>query len=235
MNDKAIRPAAYIFDVFGTVVDWRSSVARFATAFFAARDITIDGPAFADFWRGLYVPAMARIRSGNRGYVPLDQLHFENLLECLENFGLQSELTEEECWALNAAWENLDPGPDCVPGLHALKKQAIIAPCSNGSIALMTRLARYGGLPWDCILGAEIAQNYKPEAVVYHACCNALRLSPDQVMMVAAHNDDLEAAQAAGLKTAFIARPTERGPGQSRDLSATGNWDRVIGSMDQLA
>jgi len=235
MTNSEQRPAAYIFDVFGTIVDWRNSVAWVATNFFSSRNIEIDGLAFADFWRDQYVPAMARIRSGNRGYVSLDQLHYENLLACLEHFDLQSNLSETECWALNTAWEQLDPWPDSQDGLKAIKRRGIIAPCSNGSIALMTRLARYGGLPWDCILGADIAQNYKPEPKVYHACCAALRLSPDQVMMVAAHNDDLVAAQNAGLKTAFIARPQEHGTGQTKDLSASGDWDRVVTRLDQLA
>ncbi|MEP1206825.1 MAG: haloacid dehalogenase type II [Rhizobiaceae bacterium] len=229
------KPKAFIFDVFGTVVDWRSSVDRFATDFFSQKQIDIDGPAFADFWRGQYVPAMARIRTGNRGYVPLDQLHFENLQATLDNFGLQSMLSDDEKWRLNAAWEHLDPWPDVVSGLTQLKKSAIIAPCSNGSIALMTRLARYGGLPWDCILGADIAKNYKPEPEVYLGCCSALRLPPDQVVMVAAHNDDLVAARDAGLKTAFIPRPTEHGENQSKDLTASADWDWIISDFAQLA
>ena len=225
---------AFIFDVFGTVVDWRTSVARFSTDVFSNKQIEIDGLAFADYWRGQYVPAMARIRSGDRGYVPLDELHFENLEATLANFDLQSVLNEAEKWHLNSAWERLDPWPDVVSGLTQLKQNAIIAPCSNGSIALMTRLARYGELPWDCILGADIARNYKPEHDVYISCCSALRLRPDQVAMVAAHNDDLVAARDAGLKTAFIARPTEYGENQSRDFEATDDWDWVIGDFAEL-
>ena len=162
-------------------------------------------------------------------------MHFENLESTLEEFGLQDQLTDAEKWALNTAWEQLDPWPDVVSGLTKLKQHAIIAPCSNGSIALMTRLAKYGALPWDCILGADIAQNYKPEPEVYLACCSALRLPVDQVVMVAAHNNDLEAARDTGLQTAFIARPTEHGERQTIDLEPTGDWDFVISDFSQLA
>ncbi|MEO0913530.1 MAG: HAD-IA family hydrolase, partial [Pseudomonadota bacterium] len=127
------------------------------------------------------------------------------------------------------------PWPDVVPGLTALKTRAIIAPCSNGSISLMTRLAKFGGLPWDCILGADLARDYKPKRQVYHACCAALRLPPEAVMMVAAHNDDLAAAHAAGLQTAFVARPTEYGAGQTRDLAAEGGWTRTAPDFPTLA
>jgi len=235
MSNLPTPPKAFIFDVFGTVVDWRLSVARFASEVLVNKQIEIDGLVFADFWRGQYQPAMARIRSGNRGYVPLDELHFENLESTLEHFSLSSALSDAEKWHLNTAWERLDPWPDVVAGLAQLKKSAIIAPCSNGSIALMTRLARYGGLPWDCILGADIAQNYKPEHTVYLACCSALRLRPDQVAMVAAHNDDLEAAREAGLKTAFIPRPTEHGGSQEKDLEASHDWDWIIKDFAELS
>lgn len=226
---------ACIFDVFGTVVDWRNSVARVSKEHLTSKGIDLDWIAFADFWRGEYVPAMAKIRSGSRGYVALDQLHFENLESTLEEFGIQDQLTDGEKWSLNTAWEQLDPWPDVVSGLTALKKHTIIAPCSNGSIALMTRLAKYGGLPWDCILGADIAKNYKPEPEVYLACCSALRLPVEQVVMVAAHNNDLDAARDTGLQTAFIARPTEHGEGQTIDLEPTSDWDFVISDFSQLA
>ena len=225
---------ACIFDVFGTVVDWRNSVARVSKDFFATRKIELDALAFADFWRGQYVPAMARIRSGSRGYVALDQLHFENLQATLEEFALHNRMSEDEKWELNRAWEQLDPWPDAVAGLAKLKQSTIIAPCSNGSIAMMTRLAKNGGLPWDCILGADIAQNYKPEPEVYRACCTALRLPESEVVMVAAHNDDLVAARDTGLQTAFIARPTEHGEGQTKDLKASSDWDYVVTDFSQL-
>ncbi|WP_170399529.1 haloacid dehalogenase type II [Ruegeria arenilitoris] len=218
---------ALIFDVFGTCVDWRSSIAREVAAVLP----DLDALDFADAWRAEYDPSMAAIREGGRGYVPLDDLHRENLEVVATRFGV----TVPNPADLTAAWERLDPWPDVVPALQVLKRNRIIAPCSNGSIALMTRLAKYGGLPWDCILGAEMARDYKPKPQVYLASCAALRLSADQVMMVAAHNDDLYAARQAGLKTAFVARPTEHGPFQSHDLRAEGNWDIVAKDFANLA
>jgi 2-haloacid dehalogenase len=216
---------ALIFDVFGTCVDWRSSVARdVATAL-----PDVDALEFADAWRAEYDPAMARIRDGGRGYVPLDDLHLENLHNVARRLGVTAPDH------LNAAWERLDPWPDVVPGLTRMRKSHIIAPCSNGSIALMTRLARYGGLPWDCILGAEIAQDYKPKARVYLAAAAALRLDPGDVMMVAAHNGDLHAARAAGLKTAFVPRPAEYGPAQTTDLAPEAEWDIIAPDFNGLA
>jgi 2-haloacid dehalogenase len=220
-------PEALIFDVFGTCVDWRGSI---ATQLEVALP-KVDASAFADAWRAEYDPAMARIRAGERGYVALDELHRENLEQVLAAFGA----TCPDPAGLARAWERLDPWPDVVPGLGALRARAIVAPCSNGSIALMTRLARHAGLPWDCILGADIARDYKPKPAVYLAACAALRLDPSQVMMVAAHNDDLQAAAAAGLRTAFVPRPEEHGPGQTRDLRPTGAWDVVAGDFADLA
>jgi 2-haloacid dehalogenase len=216
---------ALIFDVFGTCVDWRGSVAREVAKVFP----DLDAAAFATAWRAEYDPAMARIRDGGRGYVALDDLHLENLHRVAASFGVTAPDH------LNAAWERLDPWPDVVPGLTALKAQRIVAPCSNGSIALMTRLARWGGLPWDCILGAEIARDYKPKPQVYLASCAALRLDPSEVMMVAAHNDDLAAAREAGLATGFVPRPTEHGPAQVTDLAPSADWDVVAGDFRDLA
>lgn len=218
---------AAIFDVFGTCVDWRSSVAREVRAVLP----DVEAEAFATAWRAEYDPSMARIRDGARGYVPLDDLHLENLHRVAESFGVAVEDPE----GLNRAWEKLDPWPDVVAGLTAMKTRRIIAPCSNGSIALMTRLARYGGLPWECILGAELAQDYKPQASVYHASCAALRLPPEAVIMVAAHNNDLHAARAAGLKTAFVPRPLEHGPDQVIDLEPEADWDVIAQDFEDLA
>ncbi|MEM7213936.1 MAG: haloacid dehalogenase type II [Pseudomonadota bacterium] len=226
---------AYIFDVFGTIVDWRTGVANEAERFFMTRDIEIDSADFADRWRGKYQPAMERIRSGNRGYVALDTLHLENLDELLLEMGIESEISNSDKLILNRAWEKLPPWPDSVPGLNALKKKAIIAPCSNGSIALMTRLAKFGNLPWDCIVGAEIANNYKPHPDAYIKSVAALGLKPQEVMMVAAHNDDLLAARKNGLKTAFIPRPSEHGEGQTTDLKATEQWGYTIDSIGELS
>ncbi|MBF9046783.1 haloacid dehalogenase type II [Rhodobacterales bacterium LSUCC0031] len=220
-----MRAQALIFDVFGTCVDWRGAVAREVAAVLPH----VDATAFATLWRAEYDPAMARIRDGGRGYVALDDLHRENLHKVARDLGVSAPDD------LSHAWERLDPWPDVVAGLRALKRHHIIAPCSNGSIALMTRLAKFGGLPWDCILGAEIAQDYKPKPGVYLAACAALRLPPDQVMMVAAHNDDLHAARGAGLRTAFVPRPSEHGPGQTTDLVAEADWDIIANDFHDLA
>ncbi|MEL6915598.1 MAG: haloacid dehalogenase type II [Pseudomonadota bacterium] len=219
-----LSPSALIFDVFGTCVDWRRSLAREV-----ARVLDVDALAFADAWRAEYQPAMENVRTGARGYVRLDTLHAENMSRVAARFGVAAPAE------LNAAWERLDPWPDVLPGLERIKAHRIVAPCSNGSIALMTRLARYAGLPWDCILGAEIARAYKPASVVYQAACEALDLPPARVMMVAAHNDDLAAARAAGLATAFVPRPREHGPDQTTDLEPSADWDICAADFEELA
>ncbi|MEO0327495.1 MAG: haloacid dehalogenase type II [Pseudomonadota bacterium] len=225
---------AFIFDVFGTIVDWRTGVATVSERVFSKNAINIDPYEFADRWRSKYQPAMERIRSGNRGYVSLDVLHRENLEELLTEYDLQPYFLDQEKREFNRAWEQLPPWADTVEGLNKIKETAIIAPCSNGSIALMTRLAKFGGLPWDCIVGAEIAQNYKPHPEAYLRSVAALGLQPDQVVMVAAHNNDLEAARMSGLKTAFIPRLKEHGRGQTTDLKATENWDCIIEDISDL-
>ncbi len=229
------QPKALIFDVFGTCVDWRTGVANEATNWFAELNIDADPLAFADAWRREYQPAMERIRSGNRGYVDLDDLHLENLEIVLDRFGIADRFDEAARRKFNRAWEKLPPWPDIVPGLAAIREQVIIAPCSNGSIALMTQLARYAKLPWDCIVGAGIARDYKPKPDVYLASCQALRLEPEDVMMVAAHNDDLAAAEACGLMTAFVRRPTEHGPDQTSDLDPTGSWTLSCSNFLELS
>ena len=222
-----MRTEALIFDVFGTCVDWLTSVAAEIDAAIPAG----DGSALALEWRAEYDPAMKRVRDGGRGYVALDVLHRENLDRVLDRHGLSCPDPD----TLTAAWERLTPWPDTVPGLTALRRNHIVAPCSNGSIAMMTRLARHAGLPWDCILGADIAQDYKPKPEVYLASCAALRLPPNAVMMVAAHNDDLAAARTAGLRTAFVPRTTEYGPDQTTDLKATDDWDIMAADLLHLA
>ena len=218
---------AVIFDVFGTCVDWRSSVAREVAAMMPG----VDATGFAMRWRAEYDPAMARIREGGRGYVALDVLHRENLDRVCADLGVSCPDPDR----LTRAWERLDPWPDVVPGLIRLRARAILAPCSNGSIALMTRLARHAGLPWDCILGADLAQDYRPKAQVYLASCAALRLAPSEVMMVAAHNADLFAARDAGLATGFVPRPSEYGPAQTDDLRPEADWDVIAADFGQLA
>ena len=229
-----MRIRALVFDVFGTLVDWRSSVATQVTAVFAEKGLDVDGVAFATDWRARYQPSMERIRSGVREYMPLDDLHTENLMAVLQAQGCETALEPQELLDLARAWERLEPWADVPSALLRLKVSRIIAPCSNGSIALMTRLARYARLPWDCILGAELARAYKPQREVYAATCAALRLPPEQVMMVAAHNDDLAAARSAGLATAFIPRPLEYGAGQTQDLVPLEDWDVVSGNLAEL-
>ncbi len=225
---------ALIFDVFGTCVDWRNGVAQVTEAEFKRRDISVNTIEFATYWRSRYVPAMANVRNGQRGYIALDELHYENLIETLEYFAIADLFSESDSRQLARAWEQLPPWPDVVEGLTELRKFTLIAPCSNGSIALMSHLARFAKLPWDAILGADIARNYKPEPAVYQASVLALRLKPENVMMVAAHNDDLHAARASGLKTAFVARPTEHGPAQSTDLVAESDWDILAVNFNDL-
>jgi 2-haloacid dehalogenase len=221
------KPRAFLFDVFGTLVDWRSSITQAVRQQFAAKSITVDPGEFAVAWRNEYDPSMAPIRDGSRGYTNLDILHRENLDRVLAAFGVTG-FSQDERADLASAWERLDPWPDTVKGLHAIRAHGLIAPCSNGSIALMAHLARYAQLPWDCILGAEIARNYKPHPDTYLKSCAAFQLPPEQVMMIAAHNADLHAAKAAGLQTGFIPRPNEHADPAKRELAPTDAWT-VIG------
>jgi len=204
---------ALFFDVFGTLADWRGSIAREATAILAPLGHKIDGPALADAWRAEYQPAMERIRSGGRGYVKLDVLHRENLERILPRFGLE-QLDEPSLAALTLVWHRLSFWPDVLPGLTRLRQRHVIAPMSNGNISLMVDLARHNSFSWDAILGAEIARDYKPKPAVYLAGAAALDLEPAECLMVACHSSDLAAAAACGLGTAHIARPNEHGPGK---------------------
>jgi 2-haloacid dehalogenase len=210
---------ACLFDVFGTVVDWRTSVNRDLAAFAETKGIAgIDWLEFAVEWRKLYQPSMDEVRSGRRPFTILDVLHRESLDKLVARYGLKG-LSEADLEHMNRAWHRLDPWPDAVDGLRRLKAKFIIGPCSNGNIALMVNLAKRAGLPWDCILGAETARAYKPMPDAYLNSCRQLGLAPAAVCMVAAHNNDLKAAKAQGMQTAFVARPTEHGPGQTTDLA----------------
>lgn len=227
---------ALVFDVFGTVVDWRSGVARESAPFIARYAPSADPAAFADAWRRLYSPAMEEIRSGRRPFVRLDLLHRENLEAVLPEFGIDlAAVPPSQLDALNLAWRRLDPWPDTVPGLTRLKRRFIIAPLSNGNIRLMLDMAKRAGLPWDAILGAEIAQAYKPSPEAYLHNVETLMLKPQQVCLVAAHNDDLAAARRCGLRTAFIPRPTEHGPRQTTDLEPQEDWDMIARDLEDLA
>ena len=212
---------ACLFDVFGTVVDWRSSVSRDLEQFARRKDISgVDWLEFTVQWRGLYQPSMEEVRSGRRPFTLLDVLHKESLEKLIQKHGIGRHLSPADMDYMNRAWHRLEPWPDVREGLERLRRKLIIAPCSNGNIALMVNLARHAGLPWDCILGAETARAYKPMPEAYLASCRSLDLPPAAVMMVAAHNSDLRAAKAQGLATAFVPRPAEHGPGQKSDLAA---------------
>jgi 2-haloacid dehalogenase len=216
---------ACLFDVFGTVVDWRTSVTRDLEEF--ARRKGIDGVDWLEFaveWRKLYQPSMDEVRSGRRAFTILDVLHRESLVTLVERYRIPG-LSQADIDHMSRAWHRLDPWPDVREGLGRLKRAHIIAPCSNGNIALMVNMAKRAGLPWDCILGAETARAYKPMPEAYLASCRQLGLAPSAVMMVAAHNGDLKAARAQGLATAFVARPLEHGPGQTTNLAP--DWSCV--------
>ena len=225
---------ALVFDVFGTVVDWRGGVTREAAPFLAQYGPGVDAAAFADAWRKQYQPAMEAVRSGARPFTRLDVLHRENLEAILPQFGIgavpASALDE-----LTLAWHRLDPWPDAMAGLTRMKQRYIIAPLSNGNIALMLNIAKRAGLPWDAILGAEVAQAYKPTPESYLRTADILALRPEQMCLVAAHNSDLAAARRVGYRTAFVARPTEHGPGQTTDLTPEQDWDLVADDFVALA
>ena len=225
---------AVVFDVFGTVVDWRTSVGREVEELAKRKGLTVDGAKFADAWRNEYGPSMNRVRSGELPWIKLDGLHRMNLQKILINFGITG-LSETETDALNRAWHKLRPWPDVVAGLTRLKKRFIIAPLSNGNISLMTNMAKHSGLPWDCILGAELVRHYKPDPEVYQSAADFLDLKPGQVMMVAAHLGDLRAAKSVGLSTAFVARPLEYGPTRKPDLEADSSVDLSAKDFNDLA
>lgn len=227
------RPKALLFDVFGTVVDWRRSIAREIDAMAAERGWSIDGNSFAVAWRKRYQPSMERIRSGGRTYVKLDTLHRENLEEVLEEFAI-TDLDEDDKQHLNRVWHRLAPWTDAVGGLNRMKSRHILATCSNGNIALMVNMAKHNGLPWDMVLGAEITQAYKPMRECYLGSAAALDLDPGECCMVAAHNEDLAAAQSFGLMTAYVERPLEYSDAGG-PYPATGNWDYVAKDFIDLA
>lgn len=203
---------ALVFDVFGTLVDWRTSVAREAELILRPQGLQLDWLAFADAWRDEYQPAMEKVRTGNIAFCKLDALHLRNLDIILERFGIALDETLRQ--KLNLAWHRLEAWPDVTAGLNRLGTRFRLAPCSNGNISLMVDLARKNNFPWDAILGAEFARDYKPKPVVYLSAAEAFDLEPSQTMMVAAHSSDLAAAASVGLKTAFIRRPDEFGPGK---------------------
>ena len=223
------------FDVFGTVVDWRTSITREGEAFGRAHGITgVDWVKFADAWRGLYQPFMNKVRHGEIGWTKLDDLHRMALEQLLKEFDIK-DVSEADVDHLNRAWHRLDPWPDAVPGLTRLKTKYVLTTLSNGNVALMVNMAKRGGLPWDVILGAEPTKHYKPQREAYIGTAEYLGLRPEELMLVAAHNGDLKAASGFGLRTAFVPRPTEHGPGQTKDLTPDGPWDVVAKDFVDLA
>jgi len=233
MNNLALLKAV-TFDVFGTVVDWRTSIAREVEGLAVKKQFVVDGERFADAWRKLYQPSMKKVRDGKMPWTVLDDLHRTNLLEVLEAFGID-QLSEEEIEHLNRAWHRLDPWPDAVAGLQRLKQHYIIGTLSNGNVALIVNMAKFSGLPWDVVLGAEIARHYKPQPEAYLKSAEILGLEPRECMLVAAHNGDLAAAGRCGFQTAFVPRPTEYGSEQTTDLAAEYDCDLVAGDFIELA
>ena len=226
---------ALVFDVFGTVVDWRTSIAREGEVLARRKDIThVDWLEFADDWRAGYGPSMNRVRRDELPWTRIDDLHRMILDELLIKYGLAG-LAEDEKRDFNKAWHRLDPWPDSVPGLSRLRQLYIIATLSNGNIALLTNMAKYAGLPWDCILSAELVRHYKPDPETYLMTADLLGIEPSQIMMTAAHKDDLKAARALGLKTAFVPRPLEHGPRREIDTLSEEWIDVFAGDIEDLA
>lgn len=224
------------FDVFGTVVDWRGSVAHHVDRFFSTHGLKIDPYEFATHWRSLYEPAMERVRTGERSWVPLDVLNLENLKVTLAYSGVDgTRFTTQSLKELNRAWERLDPWPDSVVAIDRLKRKFAVGPISNGHVAGMLWLSKYAGLHWDVILGAETAKNYKPRPEVYFRSAESAGLPIEETAMVAAHNNDLQAARGCGMKTFFILRPNEHGPDQTTDLLPDDECDIAVKDLAELA
>ena len=227
-------PKALVFDTFGTVVDWRGSIAAEGAEWGKAKGLKIDWAHFADRWRAGYGPSMEKVRKGQLPWTKLDDLHRMVLEDLLKEFQITG-LTEDEKDHWNRVWHRLKPWPDSVAGLTRLKKKFIIAPLSNGNVSLLTEMGKFAGLPWDAILSAELARHYKPDREVYLMAAEILGLKPGETMMAAAHAGDLRAAKALGLQTGFIYRPNEYGPGGRADKASPGDFDIVTDSITDLA
>jgi 2-haloacid dehalogenase len=229
-------PTALLFDIFGTVVDWRGSIVRELRQIGRSKGLRADWGAFADAWRRGYAPAMQRVRSGELAWLSIDVLHRMILDDLLRDFGLR--LNERDKRDLNLAWHRLRPWPDSVKGLTRLKRRFVIGTLSNGNVALLVDMAKHSGLPWDCVLSAELFHHYKPDPEVYLGAAGLLGLAPRDVMLVAAHKDDLAAARKCGFGTAFVRRPLEHGPGSTPDLAddrrCTYNADDLVDLARQL-
>lgn len=225
---------ALTFDVFGTVVNWRDSVAREAEAILGPFGVREDWHDFANAWRARYQPALQKVREGTMPWTRLDDLHRMNLEDLLSEKGITG-LDEATLDHLNKAWHRLDPWPDSVEGLTRLRKKYVLATLSNGNVALMVNMAKRAGLPWDAVLGAEVAQAYKPQPEAYLRTAAFLGLKPEECMMTAAHNNDLVSASKVGFRTAFVLRPVEYGPNQHKDNRAEHDFDVIADSFVDLA
>ena len=225
---------AIVFDTFGTVVDWRGNLIQDFQAFGASRGIAADWAGLVDAWRGGYEAMKDRVRTGAVAWTNLDTLHREALDRLIADLGIEGLDEADRRW-LNRGWHRLNGWPDAVEGLTRLKSRFIIGPLSNGNVALLVNMAKHAGLPWDMIFSVELFRHYKPHPDTYLGVGRLLDLEPDEVMLAAAHNYDLRAAQQVGLRTAFIPRPQEYGPRQSRDLGPEGAWDVVAGDLIDLA
>jgi 2-haloacid dehalogenase len=225
---------AILFDTFGTVVDWRGSLIAELSAWGAGRGLAADWAGLVDAWRAAYQPSMDLVRQGKAPWTVLDDLHRATLERLVAQFGIPG-LSEADLDHINRGWHRLRPWPDAVAGLTRLRARYIIAPLSNGNVALLVNMAKAAGLPWDMICSTELFRHYKPDPETYLGAAALLGLRPEQVMMAAAHNADLRAARACGLATAFFARPSEYGPHQARDFAADQEWDIIARDINDLA
>ena len=227
-------PQALAFDVFGTVVDWRSSIIGELEMFGERLGLAEDWPTFADAWRGGYPAAMDRVRTGELPWLKIDELHRLILDDLLDRAGI-GDVPDADVTELNLAWHRLDPWPDSVEGLTRLKQSFVITPLSNGNLSLLTNMAKRAGLPWDCVISAELFRHYKPDPEAYLGCAGLLDVAPKELMLVAAHPSDLRAARDAGLMTAYVARPLERGPNHRPPRVDDGEFDVTADDFLDLA
>ena len=228
------RPKVIVFDTFGSVVDWRGSLIADLSAYGASRGVSADWPALVDAWRASYHPSMDRVRKGELPWTKLDALHRASLDKLVADFGIKG-LTEADLVHINLGWHRLHGWKDSVPGLTRLKSKYIIGPLSNGNVSLLLNMAKFAGIPWDMIFGSDLFHHFKPDPETYLGVAGLMDLEPGDVMMAAAHNNDLAAARKCGLMTAFWPRPDEYGPHQKRDYAADQAWDIVATDLEDLA